>query len=169
MGGNLQDTPTSEFTWIAPTSGTTAPNGLRRSSPTWLRVVQHCLNLLGGQALGPLSVGEGRLAGTVDEEVDLDALVDLDAWENGTASVVESVARVQRIVIGRIFVDCRFYSCVEVVVGALAISMLLQPVLLGRGREIYNCSEAGFEGREDESETSNGLVGEGVEGPRHCR
>lgn len=90
---------------MAPTSGTIIPNGLRRSSPTWLRVVQHCLNLFAGQELGPVTVGVGRLADPVDDGVDFDALVELDAWEKGTASVVESAERAQRIVRGRILVD----------------------------------------------------------------
>jgi hypothetical protein len=84
------------------------PNGLRRPSPTSLRVVQHCLDLFGGQELGALSVGEGRVAGPVDEGVFFDALVELDGWEKGTASVAESVERAQKTVRGRILVDYHF-------------------------------------------------------------
>jgi hypothetical protein len=123
-GRNLHDSPTSELSSIAPTSGTIIPNGLRSSSPTWLRVVQHCLNLFAGHELGPLSVAKGRLADPVDDGVDFDALVELDAWEKGTASVIESVERAQRIVRGRMLVDYHFCSLVEVIVGALASSML---------------------------------------------
>lgn len=98
---NLHDSPSSEFTSIAPASGMSTPNGLRRPSPTSLRDAQHCLDFFGGQALGALSGGGGRLAGFVVE------VVELDGWEKGTASVADSVESAQRIVRGRIVVGYR--------------------------------------------------------------
>lgn len=106
-GRNVHDSPSSEFTSIAPASGMSTPNGLRRPSPTSLRDAQHCLDFFGGQALGALSGGGGRLAGFVVEVVEFDAVVELDGWEKGTASVADSVERAQRIVRGRIVVGYR--------------------------------------------------------------
>jgi hypothetical protein len=78
---NLHDSPTRDFSSIAPRIGTTMPNGLKRLSPISLRVAQHCLDCVPGQELGALSVGEGRVAVPVDEGVDFDALVEFDGRE----------------------------------------------------------------------------------------